>query len=106
MLKNKLFMSLCQVLIMALIYFLAGKLSFLLLTQNTIVAVSIFTAEGFALAGILLFGRKIALGIFLGEFILSISGGLSFYPSFLLGISNGVEALIVLFLFNKFKLHR
>lgn len=91
---------------MALVYFIAGKISFLVHSENEIVTIVLFAAEGFALAGAIIFGKRIIPGIFLGQFILGLSTGLEFVPSFFVSIINSIEALLAIFLFNKLKLDK
>lgn len=58
-------------LLMALVYFASGKLSFALSYEYSIVTIVIFAAEGFALAAALILGKRILPGIFLGQFALA-----------------------------------
>jgi len=90
---------------MAILYFVSGKLSFAISSTNDIVTIVVFAAEGFALAGVLIYGRPALLGIFIGQFVLALSGGLDMLPSFLISVTNTTEAYIALILFNRFKLN-
>jgi len=94
-----------QTFLMALIYFISGRISFLLSPENSIVTIVIFTAEGFALAGILIYGKKMWLGILLGQLCLAFSMNVDFFPSLLIGTINSIEALLGFYLFRYFKLN-
>ena len=85
-----------KIFVIALLYFLGGKLSFYLSFENSIVTVSIFFAEGIALASVLLFGKKALYGIFLGQFILALSSGIGIYASTSISLINTAEAFIAL----------
>ena len=95
-----------RIIFMACIYFIAAKLSFLISVENTIVTLVIFSAEGFALAGILLFGKKLWPGIFIGQFLVSYSVGMDISPSLLTASINSIEAILAFYLFARFKLNK
>ncbi len=90
----------------AILYFLAGNLSFALSNEHNIVTIIIFASEGIALGLALYFGKKVIFGIFLGQFILAMTNGLAFLPSFEISIINSLEALIGIYLFHKAKLNK
>jgi len=90
----------------AISYFLAGKLSFSLLSVHDIVTIVIFASEGIALASALFFGKKVWVGIFLGQLILAQSTGLALLPSLEISAINAVEIVIGVILFDKYKLNR
>lgn len=89
---------------MAAIYLLSGILSLSIFHEHTIITMSAFFPEGFALAGVLLFGKRILPGIFLGQFLLAIYSGLPISVGIGIAISNTIEAYIALVLFQYFKL--
>ena len=89
----------------ALLYFFAGKISIYFFSEHTIVATVVFAAEGIALASILFFGKKVWLGILIGQFILAFSEGLGVLPAFEISVVNSLEAVIGYVLFNKYKLN-
>jgi len=93
--------TIMMIVIMALVYFLTGILSLYYTMDNMIVTISFFFPEGFALAGVLLFGKRIIPGIFLGQFILAIHQGFTWEPSLLIACSNSLEALIAYYLLRK-----
>ena len=97
---------LIKILLIASAYFIAGKLSFLIAVESEIVTLVIFAAEGIALAGILLFGRKVWPGVFLGQFLISCSVGLDLAPSVLIATINSIEVLLAYFLFGFFRLNK
>ena len=95
-----------KIILMATIYFIAGKISFAISHDSTIVTIVIFMAEGFALAAVLLYGRSLWIGIFIGQFILALSSGMSVLPSAIISSINAVEAILAVVLFTKFGLNR
>ena len=63
---------LAQIVALAALYFAAGQASFSVAVSNGIVSPVIFAAEGFALAGTILFGARVWPGIFLGQLLLAL----------------------------------
>lgn len=96
-------MMLLQNVLLALLYFLTGKLSFALFQQDAIVTITVFIPEGIALAAILIYGYRIVPGIFFGQLLLASTSGLP--PLAALGVSvvNSLEAIIAYTLFNRLK---
>jgi len=90
--------------ILALLYFLTGKLSLLFLHGNSIVNVGIFASEGIALGFILFFGKRVWPGIFIGQLFLAMSNDIPLLTSFGIATVNSVEGVIGYYLFQKFKL--
>ena len=95
-----------KIFLLAFVYYLSGKLSFMISQDNQIVTIVIFAAEGFALAAVLLFGRSMWPGIFIGQFLLAFSSGLSFFPSLAISVINSLEAVLAVTLFYKYGLHK
>ena len=85
----------------AFIYFITGKLSFYYTIDSMIVTISVFFPEGFALAAVLLFGRRVIVGIFLGQLFLALAQNFTLAPSLLIALSNSAEALLAWYLFQK-----
>jgi signal transduction histidine kinase len=104
MISDTKFSYLFKVITLAFLYFIAGKISFAISSENSIVTIVIFTAEGFALAGILLFGRKLWLGIFIGQLLLTYNS-LPLYAGLSISIINSLEAVLAVTLFKHFKLN-
>lgn len=94
------------ILLTALLYFTAGKMSFALTSDHNIVTIVIFASEGIALAMALYFGKKVIPGIFLGQLILALSSGMNIVPSLEISFINSIEAMIGIFLFDKYKLNK
>ncbi len=65
----------------------------------------IFFAEGFALASVLLFGPKMLIGIFMGQFLL-IYSSMPLISGLSIAVVNSLEALLAVTLFDYFKLDR
>jgi len=89
---------------MAAIYFVSGILALSIFHEHTIITMSAFFPEGFALAAILLFGKRILPGIFLGQLFLALYLGFSLWIGTGIAFGNMLEAYIALILFNHFKL--
>ncbi len=87
--------------LLAFLYFITGKLSFLLSYSNKIVVMSIFFPEGISLAFSIIFGYFVFLGVFIGQFILAITSGLSFFPSLIISVINSIEVIIAYFILVK-----
>jgi len=88
-------------LLFALFYVLAGKLSFYFALENSIVTIAIFFPEGIALALVLIYGKKVIPGIFIGQLILALSTDVSFLPAMCIAIINSLEALLALYISKK-----
>jgi len=97
--------DLLRTLLVALLYYVAGELSFAVSRENSIVTVVIFFAEGFALGSVLLFGRKMALGVFLGQLFLT-QGYMPMIAGVGIATVNALEALLGAYLFDAFGLDR
>ena len=87
--------------VFAVLYIVTGEISFSIFRQDTIVTIAVFLPEGIALAGVLIFGRAVLPGIFLGQLLLALISGLS--PSAAIGIAlgNTFEAYLALWLWNR-----
>jgi signal transduction histidine kinase len=87
----------------ALFYFLTGKLSLYLSVENSLATLSIFFAEGVSLAAVLIYGKHVWPGIFIGQMILSLSSGMDITPSVFIAAVNSVEAVLAYHLFRYFQ---
>jgi len=94
-----------QISIIALAYYVAGKLSFSISNENHIVTIVIFASEGISLAMTLIYGKRIWLAVFIGQFLLAYS---STSLSTTIGIAtiNSLEVILAHELFYYFKLNR
>ncbi|WP_345979331.1 ATP-binding protein [Sulfurimonas sp. HSL3-2] len=91
----------------AFLYIVTGKLSFDLLNNNEgINCIGLFAPEGIALAFALYFGKRVVPGIFIGQFVLAYTNNINFLPSFAVAVINSIEALIGIYVFNKFELSK
>ena len=88
---------------MAIIYYIGGKFSFEHIIEDNLTTITIFFAEGFALAGVLIFGRKLAIGIFIGQFLLSFNSDMAILPSVLIALTHTLEAILAHYLIGKFR---
>ncbi len=91
------------IVILALLYFAFGKLSFFFLSDNYFITIGVFASEGIALAFALYFGKRVIPGIFLGQFALAFSNGLDIGASGAIGVVNSIEALLGIWLLTKFR---
>jgi signal transduction histidine kinase len=100
---------LIKTVIMALMYFLAGKLIFSISDNslnNLVVSIVVFLPEGIALAGAILFGKSVWIGIFIGQLLLALSVGIPAFPAIEISLINSIEAILAVTLFNFFKLNK
>jgi integral membrane sensor domain MASE1 len=88
--------------ILALIYFVTGKLSFLIAVSFKSVTSAIFFPEGFALVFILLYGKKILPGVFLGQLVLGLVNGLNLLTSLGFSAGNCIELFVGSILLKKY----
>ncbi|MDQ7091369.1 MAG: PAS domain S-box protein [Methylococcales bacterium] len=87
-------MSIVQVLLLAIIYFIAGELSFAFAIPHQSFTLIIFIAGGFALAAVILVGIRIIPGIFIGQLCLGLTHNIA--PEVALGIAiiSSLEAIM------------
>jgi PAS domain S-box-containing protein len=100
------FNNVLLIITIAILYFVAAKASFLVATtsEHSVVTPIFYAAEGIALSATILFGSRIGISVFLGEFAFVLSGDLAFYPAFLLGMINALEAVMGGLLFRRWQL--
>jgi signal transduction histidine kinase/integral membrane sensor domain MASE1 len=84
----KLFFSL---IIVTLAYFAAGKISLILATMNSH-ASPFWPASGIALASVLIFGKRISVGIFLGSILTNMNSGIALSGVFLIALVSMLES--------------
>ena len=92
-----------QVISLAILYFLLGKLSFSYVVSFGVVTSSIFLPEGVALAFVLIYGTRIIPGVFIGQLALALTSDLSLSSAIFISLSNSVEILIAYWIFHKIK---
>jgi len=95
---------LIKIFFIALAYFLTGSLSLAISPENGIVTIVVFSAEGIALASAILYGKRVWVGILLGQFFLAYLNGMAWQPSLGIAIVNALEAILAVVFFRKFKL--
>ncbi len=93
-----------RVLLLAALYFLFGKFSFSLTVSHGVVTMVVFLAEGISLAAAVLWGPRVWPGVFLGQFLLAASQGLSLPVSAGIAGVNSFEVLLGLTLFRRLKI--
>ncbi len=92
--------------VIASLYFITGEISFLFSLENSIVTICIFFAEGISLTAVIIFGKRAILGVFLGQLILALNGGLSFGSSVGISLVNSIELVIALVVLEKYNFDR
>jgi len=90
----------------ALSYFLVGNLSMAISPDNNLMTIVIFSAEGIALASAILYGKRVAIPVFLGHFFLSYLNGMEWQPSLGVALIISIEVILAVILFEKFKLKK
>ena len=95
-----------RILLLAVVYFVAGRLSFSISQENMVVTIVVFASEGFALAAVLIYGRRMWPGVFIGQLWLAASAGLPVMAAMGIAAVNSLEAIVAATLFNRFGLQR
>ena len=90
--------------VIALLYIAGGYLSFSLEHINNIVTLAIFFPEGIALAAVLIYGKKIIPGIFVGQFLLAFTTEMPISVSLAIALSNSFEAWLAFYISQKIRL--
>lgn len=87
-------------------YFLAGNLSLAISPDNTAMTIVIFSAEGIALASAIMYGKRVWIPVFIGQFFLSYFNHMGWQPSLGIAMVTSIEAVLAVILFQKFKLKK
>ncbi len=95
-----------RIAVLALCYALAGQASFAVSVSHGIVTLVVFAAEGFALAATILFGPRLWLGVFFGQWVLALFNGLAWPVALGVSAVNALEAVIGGWLFIRLGLRR
>lgn len=90
-----------RILLVAVLYYLAGQASFSLAVSHGIVTLVVFLAEGVALTAAILWGRRIWPGIFIGQLLLALVNGLAWPLALGVSAINSLEAVIGATLFRR-----
>lgn len=98
------FLRHAPVLVVALAYLGLGRAAFAASVSHDIVTLVVFGAEGAALAGVLRWGPRAALGVFAGQLLLALSTGLPAAPSLAVSLVNALECLLAGWLFRRTRL--
>ena len=86
--------------ILAVIYFIAGKLG-LMLASLQASASPVWPPAGIALAALLLLGYRVWPAIFIGAFLVNVTTAGNVATSFVIGTGNTLEALVAAWLVNR-----
>jgi signal transduction histidine kinase len=97
---------LSKIIILALVYYISGKLSIDVINNNFIITIGIFAAEGFSMAAVLIYGKKIWPGVFIGQLLISISEQVPLGAALWVSTINSLELFVVWYAFKKLKLNR
>lgn len=95
-----------QVFIVAILYYLFGKLAFSISVANGIVTNVPFFAEGIGLSTTILWGLPAAIGIFSGQLLLALHSGVVLVPAIGISITNAALALFGRYIFQKLQLNK
>src|SRR4030095_1563674 len=87
--------------ILAIIYFVAGKLGLMLASLHAS-ASPVWPPAGIALAALLFLGYRAAPGIFIGAFLVNVTTAGNVATSFAIATGNTLEALVGAWLVNRF----
>ena len=87
--------------ILAVIYFIAGKLGLMLASLHAS-ASPVWPPAGIALAGLLLLGYRAWPGIFIGAFLVNVTTAGNVATAFAIATGNTLEALVGAWLVNRF----
>ena len=97
--------TIIQIIFMSIIYFFSGIISLSIFHEHTLITMSAFFPEGFALAGALLFGKRVLPGIFIGQLTLAIYNDFPLLIGSGIALNNMIEAYIALIIFKYFRLN-
>jgi integral membrane sensor domain MASE1 len=84
--------NLAETVLLAAVYVAAAKVAFLLGFVHTSIA-PVWPPSGIALACVLLFGNRMAAGVFLGAFLFNASTAVPLWVAAAMGVGNTLEAL-------------
>jgi diguanylate cyclase (GGDEF)-like protein len=90
--------------VLAIVYVLLGRLTFSVSVEHSNVTSVVFVPEGIALAFAILFGRRVAWGVLLGQTVLSIWSGPSVVGGVAIGIVNSLECALGAMLFARWRI--
>ena len=99
--RSRRFSGLPLIGILAVIYFIAGKLGLMLASLHAS-ASPVWPPAGIALAGLLLLGYRAWPGIFIGAFLVNVMSAGNVATSFAIATGNTLEALVGAWLVNRF----
>ena len=94
-----------RVAILAGLYVVLGKFSLSLATASDYVALTIFIPEGLALAFAIHYGYRVWPGVFIGQWLLLVLTGSSFVYGLTVAAGNSIEAVLGVWLFQRFRLN-
>jgi PAS domain S-box-containing protein len=86
-----------RVTLLAAFYVLVGRIGFMVSAVDPIVS-SVWPPSGLALAALLLMGIRFWPGVFLGAFILNVTGSIATLPAMTIAVGNTGEALLATWL--------
>ncbi|MFT4175283.1 MAG: ATP-binding protein [Luteolibacter sp.] len=90
--------------VLTIFYFLFGRLAFSMAVSEGSATSMVFLSEGLALASVILFGPRVSPGIFLGQWLLSLSLGVPSPVGAAFGLVNMIEGAVGGWLFWKWKI--
>lgn len=90
--------------ILAALYLGLGLFAFSMAVQNANITCQAFFPEGVSLVFIIIFGKRVAPGVFLGQFILAQWTGLPASASAIIGLVNSLEGILGGYLFWRWRI--
>jgi integral membrane sensor domain MASE1 len=93
-----------RILVLAGLYVMLGKLNFSLAVASDYVALTVFIPAGIALAFALHYGYRVWPGVFIGQWLLLTLSGQSFATGLPVAAGNSIEAVLGVWLFQRFRL--
>ena len=95
--------DLVRIIALAILYFLFGKIAFLAELKESMVVPVFFASEGVALAFTLVFGPRMAVGVFVGQFIFALTLNSSWLVALGIASVNSLEAVMAFFILRQLK---
>lgn len=102
--SGSLWSSVVLTLVLGLIYFGLGQIAFSLEVRDFNITSQVFFPEGAALAFVIVFGPRVALGIFLGQFVLAHLSGLPILASGMTAVVNMLAGVLGGYLFWRWRI--
>ncbi|TQV87295.1 sensor domain-containing diguanylate cyclase [Aliikangiella coralliicola] len=90
--------------VVASLYFILGHGAFSIAVSHQNITSVIFAPEGVSLAFAILYGRRVWIGVFVGQLLLALSTALPLLIALSISLSNSLEVIIAAVIFQKIKI--